>query len=193
MNTVFKTKVIYFDFVISAFCECIRNFFEKKEFDAQDILWHTKIFDSEKDFGNFINELKDLINENTKFFKKLYVHSIKEIGSASSFKPGIDSPNDVVNLGRLGNSLNPFGSAIIDLVLKHIVKTSDFFIINGIYFATKKNFFKQLDNECSKMILLQTFSNRKKVISYKYNKKKISSINDVVTKLKEDLLSNKQE
>ena len=194
LQRIFKTKTIYFDFVISAICESIRNFFEKKEFDDQETLWYKKIFDSEKDFGNFINDLKDIIYSNVEFFEKLYNKSIKGKRSASSFRSDIDSPSDVINLGLLGVSLNPIGSDIIDLVFKYIVKKSDFIVIEGIYFSSGTNYIKQLSSFCNKIVYLQTFYDHdKKIANYEYNMKKIHSIKEIVGNLMDDLFFKKSE
>ena len=109
LYNIFKIKTIYFDFIISVSCENIRNFFEKKEFNAKDIQWYAKIFDSENDFNNFNNDFEILLNNNVEFFRKLYDKSIKGTRSASSFKPGIDSPKDVINLAIIGKLGKKFG------------------------------------------------------------------------------------
>lgn len=194
LNNIFKIKTIYSDFVISVVCENIRNFFEKKEFDVKDIQWYDKVFDSENDFNNFNNDFKVLLNNNIPFFKKLYDNRIKEKRSASSFRPGVDSPNDVINLGVSGQLLNPFGSNIVNLIFKHIVKTSDQFILEGIYFSTGTNYIKQLEINCERLVYLQTFYDHDSSLArYEYNVKTMDSIKEIVSNLMNDLFLKKSE
>jgi len=194
LNNIFECKTIYFDFVISAVCETIRNFFEKKEIKKNKKLWHMKIFDNEKDLDNFLMDVHNLIKNNIEFFEKIYTKSIKNVRSATSFKSGVDSPKDVINLGLLGQSLNPFGSNIIDLVLKHIVKNSVFVIMEGIYFSPKTNYITQLKKFCTKIVLLQTcYDSNNKIGTYEYDMKKFFSIKEIVGKLMDDLFLHKIE
>ena len=194
LNNIFNKKIIYSDFVISAVCENIRFFFENKEFEAKDIQWYDKIFDSEDDFNNFKDDFKVLLNNNIEFFRTLYNKSIKEKRSASSFRPGVDSPNDVINLGINGKLLNTFGSDIVNLIFKHIVKTSDQFIIEGIYFSNDTNYIKQFKINCKRLVQLQTFFDHdRKIARYAYNMKTMNSIKEIVVNLMNDLFFKKFE
>ena len=70
---------------------------------------------------NFLSDLNKMISINNDFFNDLYIKSIKGTRPSWSFRPGIDQPKDVINLGSFGQLLNTFGSHIMDLIFIYLI------------------------------------------------------------------------
>ena len=187
-----NVKTFHFDFVISLACESIRNFFEKKKFENEAIVWYRRGLDvSNNELDNFLSDLNKMISINNDFFKDIYIKSIKGTRPSWSFRPGIDKPKDVINLGSFGQLLNPFGSHIMDLVFIYLIKGTFNFVIEGIYFSNESNFLKKLQTKCKKISYLQTIYNQEtKCYTYEFNKKKINSLLEIIKKIKNELNLN---
>jgi len=184
-----NVKTFHLDIVISFVTESIRKYFENKKFKGEEKFLYIKGLDvSNKEFDNLLDDLNKMFLKNLEFFENLYVKSIKEIRPSWSFRTGIDKPKDVMNLGRLGNLLNPYGSYIIDLVFKFIIKRTPHFVIEGIYFSKDTNYLKKLETRCKKISYLETFYNQEtRSYAYEFNKIKINSLGEIIKKLKNEL------
>ncbi len=184
-----NVKTIHFDFVISLICENIRNFFEKKKFENEAIVWYRQDIDiSNNELDNFLSDLNKMISINNDFFNDLYIKSIKGTRPSWSFRPGIDQPKDVINLGSFGQLLNTFGSHIMDLIFIYLIKGTFNFVIEGIYFSNETNFLKKLQTKCKKISYLQTiYDEETKSYTYKFNKKRTNSLLEIIEKIKDEL------
>lgn len=183
-----NVKTIHFDYVISFVCENIRHYFEKKKFEQEEKVWYRNGLNiTNNEFNFLISDFNKLISDNNNFFENLYDKSIKNLRPSWSYRPGTDEPKDIINLGKLGQLLNSFGSNIIDLVFIHIIHASPHFVIEGIYFSKGTNFLEKLETKCKKISYLQTIYNQEtKSHSYEYNNNKFKSLDEIIKKFTDE-------
>ncbi len=181
-----NVQVIHFDHIISLLSDIIRKFFEKKEFSEEEKQLHTKRnFYSIIDFDNFIRDFNPTLIRDVKLFKKIYETTIKLKKPSWSFRSDTDSKKDFWNLGIIGELLNPYGSDIINLVIKHVSKHSNFFVVEGACLSEDSNYLKQIQISCKKFDFMQTFYNPDKGTNYyEYNKKMITSHSKLIDNIR---------
>ncbi len=177
-----NVQVIHFDHIISLVSDIIRKFFEKKEFSEEEKQLHTKRnFYSIIDFDNFILDFNPILIRDVKLFKKIYETTIKVKKPSWSFRSDTDSRKDFWNLGIIGKLLNPYGSDIVNLVIKHVSKHSNFFVVEGACLSKGSNYLKQIQTSCSKFDFLQTYYNSDEgIYYYDFNNKKITSTKEII-------------
>lgn len=188
-NKKFNIKTIHFDFVISLVSESIRKYFEKTKFEEEEMMRYCRgLGVSISEFEMLVNDLKKMFSNNFEFFENFYVKSIKGIRPSWSFRLGIDELKDVMNLGRNGQLLDPYGLHIMDLVFKYLIKETNDFIIEGVYFSKKSFFLEFIQLKCEKISYLETFYNQEtKEYSYNYNTKMMNSLDEICKNLKDEL------
>lgn len=178
-------KWIQFDIIINFLSEFVRlkfgNVKPKKDFFK---FFRSDSFLNDQEFNDFLNDVNRLISSNEEFFKTFYEKSVKNT------TPLDDSNVNVKNrlgLGVVGDALEPFAIEIVDLVLKHIVKNSDFFFMEGYYFNEGKKYRKRIFEFCEKVSNLECFfAEKEKPFIYKYNGQGFSDLNEIAKKIMKD-------
>jgi len=178
-----NAKLIPFDEIINIISEYVRKKIGGKSFmDFEDSF--PKIFESKKDFDGFKNDLDNLISKNEKFFQNFYKDLIENKTPISDYESGFDE--SALNLARIGDYLDKYAEDILKMVLAHIVK-SDFFITEGYYFNSEKNFRKKLQILCKTSFLGCFYKQKDTSYSYDYDGAKFQNIDELKEKLDSDL------
>ena len=178
-----NAKLIPFDEIINIISEYVRKKIGGKSFmDFEDSF--PKIFENKKDFQGFKNDLDNLISKNEKFFQNFYKDLIENKTPISDYESGFDE--SALNLARIGDYLDPYAEDILKMVLVHIVK-SDFFITEGYYFNSEKNFRNKLQILCKTSFLGCFYKQKNTSYSYDYDGVKFQNIDDLKEKLDGDL------
>ena len=179
---------------MSFLSESIRNFYENKNINHKSISYTKNIFDSNSELDEFLHEFGGIIENNQKFCENVYLKYIKYLRSSSSFRPNIDEPADIVDLGLLGNELEPLGCKIMNLVLKSLVKNSQTILFDGVYFGHHSKYRKKIEDSFDKFVIIETFHSKIHNINYyEYNGKQLKSVNKIIINLKNNEFISKKE
>jgi len=180
-----NVKIVHFDSVINFISEYTRLVFEYK-MDDTSFFSSTLLFPTNRDLENFRTDIQKLISENFDFFKTLYENSIKGTISNHYFRKYGGDKSKLIGLGNIGESLEKFSTKIFQLVKKHIIKNSDFFILEGYYFGSN-DYLKNVKNSCNNVSILNCgYDKETNEESYLYKNHKFSSISELEKKMVED-------
>lgn len=187
-------KCLHYDSVITFVCDCTRLFFENKN--------NTIIPQSFKNFikeypVNFRNDIKILISSHSDLFFALYDQFVKNFVSATELSENKLSINEnrsrMIDLGNVGTYLEGLSLDIFKLVLQHIVKKTDFFVVEGAYFL-ENSYLEPIKTLCGKLDLIDcSCIPALGIESYKFQNENFTNLKDlekrIITefgKLKED-------
>jgi len=182
----FNCTCVHYDAIIESICECTRLFFENR-LKEKPVIRVSKTFWSDSDFTNFKSEIFNLISSNRKFFFELYKKFIKNtisrgLVSKKELKLLADR-SKLVKVVPASIYLQNMSNEIFNLMFKHLIKNSDFVILEGIYFLNDK-YLKDVENvfdeirivECSYIPAIGSES-------YFYENEKFSSIDKLEEKI----------
>jgi len=170
----FSITMISFDVVIDYLARSIENFFDGKEINHRTIKHH-KLFESDEDLDAFLDDFKQVLQNNIQFFKKIYNNSIKSVD---------ETFNSQYDYGLLGSLLNPFGLEIMNSLIKNLPNDKEFVLFEGVYFDYGTNYRKKIEETFNLFVNIQTIQDSKNNHFCIYNGEKINSIEKIITKIK---------
>lgn len=161
LQRLLPSKLIIFDVIISFIAKYARLYFENRiqETDFRKF-FPQGMLESETDLSSFKSDIHVILSDNRELFRDVYEKLIKTKKSNMDYRPGIDSRSDLVNFGLIGNSLESFAFPIMEAVMKHIVKATNFFIIEGYYFNKHKAYRKALEESCDRITNIECIHDR---------------------------------